>query len=359
MDQDVEKGFWETLPQIVDSFSNLIETTSTSGLIGAVALLAILLVVVVLALSRGSNSYLKGISIALIFLFFIFLVLSVLIGIGEKPGANLRVYLTELGLIDDDPYPQLSNQEIVLLLQTGLSEARCNPGKLDGVYGVQTQFAATRFNHFVEETCAPVLLPQQKGTGQAWRQSISQAATVLSQCEIQVCPFVPPRHILTSDSFCLVFNARPIPGETASWSGQCDNDGFATGNGQAQWWTADGQVQLWSHDGWYERGRFVEGSRYRRGEFPVVEKGHFLNDQLNGPGERCFPTVGTCRVGKFAKGVYTPTSGYLLFENENRYTGGTRNGLPHGKGTMVYKNHPSLIRSRGTWENGVLVRRSE
>src|SRR5689334_8069480 len=46
----------------------------------------------------------------------------------------------------------------------------------------------------------------------------------------------------TRDDKTIVWNAAPKPGDAASWFGDRDSDGYATGMGTLTWYTHDGEI---------------------------------------------------------------------------------------------------------------------
>lgn len=102
---------------------------------------------------------------------------------------------------------------------------------------------------------------------------------------------------------CAVWNPRPEPNETVTWSGDC-------ARGQAQGYG----VEIW---------RSVEDGKRRESRY-----------------------VGTMRDGKKeGKGVFTHPDG-------SRYEGEYKNGRRHGRGTAVFANGD---RCEGEWREGRLL----
>jgi hypothetical protein len=102
---------------------------------------------------------------------------------------------------------------------------------------------------------------------------------------------------------CAVWNPRPEPNETVSWTGDC-------GRGQAQGYG----VETW---------RSVEDGEARESRY-----------------------VGTMRDGKKeGRGVFTHPGG-------NRYDGEYRTGRRHGRGTAIFANGNKCA---GEWREGLLL----
>jgi hypothetical protein len=85
-----------------------------------------------------------------------------------------------------------------------------------------------------------------------------------------------PDWITVSNQPCKVWNPRPVPNESVTWSGEC-RDGYASGPGTLRW-TVDGQL-----DAVYE-GTYVNGKRQGHGVLTLANgrriEGEWFNDEL-------------------------------------------------------------------------------
>jgi hypothetical protein len=85
-----------------------------------------------------------------------------------------------------------------------------------------------------------------------------------------------PDWITASNQPCKIWNPRPVPNESVTWSGEC-KDGFASGEGVLRW-TVDGKLDV-TFEGRYENGR-----RNGHGVLITAEgrriEGEWFNDEL-------------------------------------------------------------------------------
>ena len=85
-----------------------------------------------------------------------------------------------------------------------------------------------------------------------------------------------PDWITVTNQPCKVWNPRPIPNESVTWSGEC-KDGYASGQGTLRW-TVDGQL-----DAVYE-GSYENGKRNGHGALTLANgrriEGEWFNDEL-------------------------------------------------------------------------------
>ncbi len=119
---------------------------------------------------------------------------------------------------------------------------------------------------------------------------------------------------------CQVHNESPVPGESATWSGQCV-DGKAAGVGRLVW--------LGSYGTHVFEGPMRDGKRHGPGTYTWAEgdryEGSFRDDKRQG------------------QGTYTWADG-------SRYEGAWRDGKPHGWGTLFFPNTGRLY--EGQWVRG-------
>ncbi|HXQ67455.1 MAG TPA: hypothetical protein VN980_12845, partial [Alphaproteobacteria bacterium] len=111
----------------------------------------------------------------------------------------------------------------------------------------------------------------------AW--SVLVAVLVLAKAEAQQ-PAEPQPGWIADANGCRVWNADPVPGQSISWSGPC-NDGLADGKGVLQW-SENGRPS-----DRYE-GEFVKGHANGHAVFTWENgdrfEGEFKNDHRNGHG---------------------------------------------------------------------------
>src|SRR6266566_4744106 len=131
---------------------------------------------------------------------------------------------------------------------------------------------------------------------------------------------------------CWIWNSDPKLGDTVQWTGSCEPDGRAVGDGVAEWRT-DGKVTAR-----YE-GQYRDGKAHGRGVFTfpsgVRYVGEFRDDKFNG-GLYIWPSgnryEGEFRDGKMnGQGVYTMANG-------NRHIGEYRDDNRNGRGVSTWAN---------------------
>ncbi|MGB6055619.1 MAG: hypothetical protein WBG17_10305 [Burkholderiaceae bacterium] len=142
---------------------------------------------------------------------------------------------------------------------------------------------------------------------------------------------------------CKLWNPNPLPGETITWSGACE-DGYAEGDGVAQWFVdgVPGSSYTGSTRAGKSHGRGF--SKYRNGN---SYEGDFVDGKADGKGVFIWADgaryegdyVGGVRTGK---GVYTWTNG-------DRYEGDYVGGERTGKGVYTWTNGD---RYEGDYVNG-------
>lgn len=110
------------------------------------------------------------------------------------------------------------------------------------------------------------------------KRIVAVAAFVLfaTQAVAQLDDGPRPDWITVTNQVCKVWNPRPVPNESVTWSGACV-DGFASGEGVLRW-TVDGRL-----DATYE-GRYANGKRNGRGVLILSDgrriEGDWFNDEL-------------------------------------------------------------------------------
>ena len=152
-------------------------------------------------------------------------------------------------------------------------------------------------------------------------------------------------HFLADAHGCKVHNRRPVPGETVTWSGSCQQ-GFADGPGVVQWLAPDGTP------GSRLEANFVHGIAQGRGKLAAasgtVYQGEFLDGVPHGQGEMQWPN-GDRYVGDWSHGLRTG-SGVLTRVGGDRYEGHFDDGRWTGVGTF---RTGSGERYEGEWRNNL------
>jgi hypothetical protein len=120
---------------------------------------------------------------------------------------------------------------------------------------------------------------------------------------------------------CQVWNDSPVPSESITWSGGCNNR-LAQGAGVLQWFENGKPASR------YE-GEFREGKLNGRGTYVYADgaryEGSFQDDRRSGQG-----------MFRYADGF--------------RYEGAWSNGLPNGIG--IYRKPDGSVIAAGTWTRG-------
>ena len=140
-------------------------------------------------------------------------------------------------------------------------------------------------------------------------------------------PFVAQAQewIADSKTACQVWNERPSPGESISWTGSCSN-GKATGMGALQWY-------LNGKPGSRYEGEFRDGKRHGKGINIWASGARYEGDWRD--------------EKRHGKGTYVWASG-------DRYEGDWLDGKRQGKGTFVFANG---TRVEGDWLDGKLEKK--
>lgn len=150
----------------------------------------------------------------------------------------------------------------------------------------------------------------------------------------------------TVDGDCLVWNARPHDGETASWSGSCV-DGAISGQGTLTWrYRLGGKSVEEVHTGSMRRGR-AEGRMVSRFPNGFRYDGDYVNALNHGHGTALYANGdrydGEWRYGeRNGQGTYTWADGA-------RYAGEWLGGRPNGPGTLTLAGNDVYA---GTWSHG-------
>jgi hypothetical protein len=200
---------------------------------------------------------------------------------------------------------------------------------------------------------------------------------------------------LTTSEGINVWNPNPVEGEIASWTGDRDPEGYATGYGILRWIVNGKLEQTYQgkmlHGKFYGKGvyKWIEGTYYE-GDFNDNEfsgkgliyipqiglyKGDFLNGKMQGKGSFKFIN-GNFYEGDLAndkiqgKGIYHWINGatysgdfvdgertgfgIYTFPDGSRYEGEFVDGKFQGTGTLY--NPDGDIKQQGSWENGNFIK---
>lgn len=158
----------------------------------------------------------------------------------------------------------------------------------------------------------------------------------------------------TDSNGCQVWNGAPQPDETVTWSGSCNSDQKAEGNGVAQWFKK-GQA------GSKYEGELVGGKMQGKGIYTWTDgtryEGEFQNNQRNGKGVLSFPKgrtpnghkatgfmvdgkyvmQGRFRDGNFIEAMDAASFGCKVNDKDVGmiYTGECKDGLANGYGVGI------------------------
>ena len=110
-------------------------------------------------------------------------------------------------------------------------------------------------------------------------------------------------HWITDVNGCKIWDSRPSPGETVSWSGACEG-GYAEGKG----------ILIW----------------YERGELHSTYEGELRGGHYEGRGTQVWPT-GDRYEGEW-KTCLKHGQGTDIFANGDTFTGSYKGGKPDGHG---------------------------
>jgi hypothetical protein len=224
---------------------------------------------------------------------------------------------------------------------------------------------------------------QQSGVG-LWQALL--AYIVIPILATPACPSYGdtplPGWTADSKAGCRVWNSRPLPNESVTWSGACKN-GYAQGKGVEQWYR-DGKpgnrIEGEFHDGMIRRGNVrypngdsydgdLNGGRSGHGIYTSAKgvryEGEWRDDKRNGRGALSWPN-GDRYEGEFRDGR---ANGHGLFKSAQGYSydGDYRDGKWDGYGVYTWANgghyegewrdnkrsgHGSLITSNGQRYDG-------
>jgi clan AA aspartic protease (TIGR02281 family) len=186
------------------------------------------------------------------------------------------------------------------------------------------------------------------------RRDLLRRATLvaLSSLTVSECYADTPRPGWTvTTAGCRVWNPRPQPDESVSWSGRCQN-GYTQGKGTEQWYSAgklSNRLEGDAHDGMMSRAKV---------SYP---NGDYYDGDLAGVGRNGYG-VYVSVTGSRYEGAWRDDKrngrGALIFSNGERYDGEFRDGNRDGHGVYIW---PSGNRFDGEWHDnkrnghGILV----
>lgn len=130
-----------------------------------------------------------------------------------------------------------------------------------------------------------------------------------------------------------IWNPTPKSGMSATWSGDHDSEGYATGKGILQYYlnnkTAD------RYEGFMSKGRFH--GKGQLNSFPRLYDGDFVDGMFHGNGVLAVVPQGPYYHGEFKAGLFEG-NGFLQYPDGAKYEGAFSKGLPHGKGKKFSPN---------------------
>jgi len=150
--------------------------------------------------------------------------------------------------------------------------------------------------------------------------------------------------VITSDG-AKVWDPDSQPGETASWSGNRDADGDASGDGILQAYV-NSQLQITCE------GPLVAGKVTGKGKITWPSGSSYTGDLVNWSfeGHGIYQVAnGPSYEGDFVDGKFSG-HGHLTYADGSYYDGAFLNGQLHGYGTL-YKADGSVMK-QGNWGNG-------
>ncbi len=130
-----------------------------------------------------------------------------------------------------------------------------------------------------------------------------------------------------------VWNPTPKPGMSATWSGEQDTEGYATGKGVLQYYVNNQEADR--YEGSMSRGRFHgKGSI---SSFPRFYDGDFVDGLFHGNGVLAVIPQGPVYRGEFKAGLFDG-KGFLQYPDGTKYEGDFSAGIPQGTGSKLFRN---------------------
>lgn len=146
----------------------------------------------------------------------------------------------------------------------------------------------------------------------------------------------PPGWILDQNG-CKIWNPSPVPGEKATWTGDCV-DGMASGHGEQKWILTTGVD--FTYVGTMREGK-LSGSGVSISANGFRYEGQYLDGRRHGQGVLRWPD-GTRYEGEFAGG-YMHGPGVLQFPGGSRYEGQFEDGYMKGKMQVTWPSQISPV----------------
>ena len=233
-----------------------------------------------------------------------------------------------------DAAPPVQDAQVISTLQSELNRHHCNAGNVDGSFGRSSERAIAYFNSLKPAGCDDLLELDRVGR-RTTAEFLAAARTNLDRlraCKASGCGLpIPQGFQRTIDSGCFygVGTSKLEPGEFVKWSGSCDANGFATGQGVLEYVypVTPGSPHI---------------SRF---------EGTMCQGDECGPGNLLISN-GTAYVGEFAGGT-SHGQGKLTYPSGASWTGNFKNGRQDGAGTFVDQNGKSRTI---TFRNGKQLR---
>jgi serine/threonine protein kinase len=283
-----------------------------------------------------------------------------------------------------------TQSELVQALQSALQMHQCRPGSADGIYGIQSGQATTLFNLVAPASCGRLdVLTAIRDAAPTpdWRASAIGNLQVLQNCQpVPACGTAPgPDFYRDFNKGCWYHATGAHPNEYALWDGQCDPDGFITGNGTLTF-VYPREVSdnfLDTKSGVFEKGKFGTGPMTFVRLNGTTERFSNVNGVLDGPyslrtkgGTR--EVSGTYRnaqrVGEWTErrsDGYShrieyendkPVRGEIRYAKEGVYEGGLNARMQYsGFGTLSFFQDNGTLSTevRGGWRQGKQHGRSQ
>ena len=295
---------------------------------------------------------------------------------------------------------QQTSKEVVQEIQSGLDRNNCSPGPIDGSYGSKSTQAVNLYNRMLPNECSKLNIQKSDFNILSENNLLSKLhlnSKYIASCKHEpICGTpIPEGYAKDFKTFCLYDNRNHTISRFAEWSGECDNDGYASGNGalvffypfelekkvlHEEYYTGSmcrgefcGNGRLtytngWTKDGNFRNGRlngfgvstFADGARHegnyvngvREGKGTLINSGgeysgDWVDGQRNGIGTFKWPD-GTIYHGRWVDGSRSGT-GTLKFPNGTVHNGEFLEGKPNGKGIVKYTDGKTF---KGQWKKG-------
>lgn len=171
--------------------------------------------------------------------------------------------------------------------------------------------------------------------------------------------FATDTWLVSTDSGCKIYNPKPQPDESVTWSGDCV-DGYAQGYGEMRWYVHSelqgSYVGDWKDGKMHGKGtmKYTDGVEYtgdwqddkRHGNGTITfadgEKyiGEWQNHKKHGKGLGITPLA--IYYGDFVNGRYDGWGVWVSKDDGNIYEGQHKDGMMNGVGRYLFVNDASL-----------------